>query len=149
MCPVLIVILNTPLLFFLTNVLVLISSVLALAKLPFWITLDLTLLCIFFVKTLPANFKKIPDKKEGIFLLQNLFLKILVLVNLIINGVNLVAFFLLKFFFATKSFTFNIFSIEKSISPFLIKFFKLGKLLFTLNFIFKFLISFIKKKYII
>src|SRR6266478_5514153 len=82
MCPVLIVILNTPLLFFLTNVLVLISSVLALAKLPFWITLDLTLLCIFFVKTLPANFKKIPDKKEGIFLLQNLFLKILVLVTL-------------------------------------------------------------------
>src|SRR6266478_3936157 len=69
-------------LFFVFDFLILISSLLALAKLPFLISLDLTLLCIFFVKTLPANFKKIPDKKEGIFLLQNLFLKILVLVTL-------------------------------------------------------------------
>lgn len=57
MCPVLIVILKTPLLFLLTNVLVLIKLVLILVKLPFWIILDLTLLWIFCVKTLPANFK--------------------------------------------------------------------------------------------
>jgi hypothetical protein len=37
MCPVFIVILNTPLLFLFTNELVLIKSVLVLAKLPFWI----------------------------------------------------------------------------------------------------------------
>ena len=56
-CPVLIVILKLPLLFLLTNLLILIKLALVLAKLPFWTILDLTLLCIFCVKTLPANFK--------------------------------------------------------------------------------------------